>query len=190
MILTPEEFEAITRHAVEEYPREACGIIVSRTGRRRLLRCRNIQDQLHAKDPKRYPRDARTAYFIDPQDLLQLGRLEGEGFQVAVIYHSHADAQERGGGTGAYFSETDKQQALPGGQPLYPDATYVVVSVVGGRLETVAGFRWSATAGDFQRAELGPRALAWHERVARAAGRAWVRLGSLTLKGRKGTSSD
>ena len=158
MILTPQEFEAITLHAIEDYPREACGVVVAGPGSRRLLRCRNVQDELHAKDPARHPRDARTAYFIDPQDLLRLGRLEGEGFQVAVIYHSHADAQERGGGTGAYFSETDRQQALLGGQPMYPDATYVVVSIVGGRLETAAGFRWSATAGDFERVELGPGA--------------------------------
>ena len=189
MILTRKEFEAIARHAVEEYPREACGVVMARAGWRRFLRCRNVQDDLHAKDPKRFPRDARTAYYIDPQDLLRIGRLETEGFQVAVIYHSHADAQERGGGTGAYFSETDTQQALFGAQPMYPEATYVVASVVVGRLETVAGFRWSAQEGDFQRVELGP-GLAWHERLALAAGKAWVRLGNLTLKERKGTSSD
>jgi len=155
LILGAEELEAIARHALEEYPREACGVVVARAGERRLIRCRNIQDELHAKDPERHPRDARTAYFIDPQDLLRIGRLEGEGFQLAVIYHSHADAREQGGESGAYFSETDKQRALFGGQPMYPDVTYVVVSVVGGRLEAVAGFGWSATDGEFRRMELG-----------------------------------
>src|SRR5438093_1204645 len=109
---------------------------------RQLIKCRNIQDQLHAKDPQRHPRDARTAYFIDPQDLLKIGRLEGDGFDIAVIYHSHVDA-------GAYFSPTDKQQALIGGEPTYPAATYIVTSVVGGRAEASAGFRWNSGERDF-----------------------------------------
>ncbi|MBI2158894.1 MAG: Mov34/MPN/PAD-1 family protein [Candidatus Rokubacteria bacterium] len=173
LILTPKELDAVKRHAIEEYPRESCGVILERAGLRRLLRCRNIQDALHAKDPERHARDARTAYSIDPQDLLMISRLDGEGFQVAVIYHSHVDAQERGGGTGAYFSETDRQQA----------ATYVVTSVVGGRIEAVAAFRWSAKRGDFQRLEIREPGRGWHERAA--AGRAWAWLHHFTLKARK-----
>src|SRR5438132_2525843 len=75
-------------------------------------------------------------------DLLRIGRLEGDGFTVAVIYHSHVDA-------GAYFSDTDKRQALIGDAPAYPGAAYLVTSVVGGRVESVAGFRWDAARGDF-----------------------------------------
>lgn len=190
MILTPKEYDAITRQALEEYPREACGVVMSRAGWRRLLRCRNIQDELHAKDATRHPRDARTAYSIDPQDLLLVGRLESEGFEVAVIYHSHADARERGGGTGAYFSETDKQRAMLGGEPMYPQATYVVVSVVAGQLEAVAGFRWNPRLADFERVEVGRPGLAWHQRVATVAGRTWAWVGHFALKERKGTSSD
>ena len=126
MILSPDELEAIRRQAIEEYPHESCGVIVARGAERRLVRCRNAQNELHAKDSVRHPRDARTAYYIDPADLLRIGRLEAEGFAVAVIYHSHVDA-------GAYFSETDKRQALLGGEPAYPAATYVVTSVLGGR---------------------------------------------------------
>ncbi len=175
MILTATERAEVERHAVEAYPREACGVVLTRAGRRRLLRCHNIQDQLHAQDPARYPRDARTAYFIDPQDLLRIAQLEGEGFAIAVIYHSHADAQERGGGTGAYFSPTDRQQALLGGEPMYPQATYAVVSVVAGRVEGLAGFRWEPAARHFTEIDLGR--LAWHEWAAVLAGRTWARLG-------------
>ncbi len=109
MILTAEEREAVESQAVEEYPHESCGVILKRSGERRLLRCRNAQNELHARDPQRYPRDARTAYYIDPKDLLRIGDLEREGFDVAVIYHSHIDA-------GAYFSETDRRQAVVGGR--------------------------------------------------------------------------
>jgi proteasome lid subunit RPN8/RPN11 len=147
MIPTPDELERIREQAVEEYPSEACGVILVRGAERRFLRCRNIQNQLHAKDPVRHPRDARTAYYIDPADLLAIGRLEGEGFGIAVIYHSHVDA-------GAYFSETDKRQALLGGEPSYPDATWVVVSVVTGRVEAAAAFRWDVNRRDFAPVEL------------------------------------
>jgi molybdopterin synthase sulfur carrier subunit len=49
-IVTAEELEAIRRQAVEEYPRESCGVILEQGQLRRLVRCRNIQDELHAKD--------------------------------------------------------------------------------------------------------------------------------------------
>jgi proteasome lid subunit RPN8/RPN11 len=117
-------------------------VILARAGERRLHACRNVQNDLHARDPERYPRDARTAYYIDPADLLRIGRLEGEGFTVAVIYHSHVDA-------GAYFSETDRRNALLGGEPSYPDSTYVVTSVMNGRVDAMAAFRWDAARRDF-----------------------------------------
>ena len=138
----------IRQHAEEDYPHESCGVIVARDGERRLLRCRNIQDELHAADPVRHPRNAGAAYYIDPRDLLAIGRLEGEGFAVAVIYHSHVDA-------GAYFSETDRRQAMMGEEPTYPTAVYVVASVVGGRTEAVGGFRWDPDRRDFVAVDLG-----------------------------------
>ncbi len=148
MILTPEELAAIRRQAMEQYPHESCGVVVTRGPGRRLVRCRNAQNELHARDPERHPRDARTAYYIAPADLLRIGRLEADGFTVAVIYHSHVDA-------GAYFSETDRRQALIGGEPAYPDATYVVTSVEGGVARAAAAFRWSGTQRDFLPVGLG-----------------------------------
>ena len=147
MILAASELEAIRTQAVEEYPFEACGVIVERGADRRLLRCRNAQNELHARDPARYPRDARTAYYIDPKDLLRIGDLERQGFRVAVIYHSHVDA-------GAYFSETDRRQAVVSGEPAYPGAVYVVASVLHGAVDAVAAFRWDAARRDFVTTEL------------------------------------
>jgi proteasome lid subunit RPN8/RPN11 len=147
MVLSGAELETIRAQAVEEYPFESCGVVLSRGDERRLLRCRNAQNELHARVPERYPRDARTAYYIDPKDLLRIGDLEHQGFGVAVIYHSHVDA-------GAYFSETDRRQAVVGGEPAYPGAVYVVTSVVGGVAEAVAAFRWEATRRDFVAMEL------------------------------------
>lgn len=142
VILTPAERDAIERQTGEEYPHEACGVVLARGAERRLLRCRNAQDELHTRDPQRYPRDARTAYHIADQDRLAMVRLEEQGFAPAVIYHSHVDA-------GAYFSETDKRQALLGEEPIYPDAVYVVLSVVRGRVEAMNAFRWDGERRDF-----------------------------------------
>ena len=142
MIVTAEELEAIRKQALEEYPEESCGVVVARGDERRRLRCRNVQNDLHARDPERNPRTARTAYHIDPQDLLRIGRLESEGFGVAVIYHSHVDA-------GAYFSETDRRQALMDGEPTYPGTIYLVTSVVAGRVEATTAFQWDDTQREF-----------------------------------------
>ncbi len=150
MILTPEELVQVQVQAAAEYPSECCGVLLSRGERasdRLLMRCRNIQNELHAKDPVRHPRDARTAYFIDPKDLLTIGRREGEGYRVATIYHSHID-------TGAYFSATDRQNALINGEPAYPDAVYVVLSVVERRVVDAAAFVWDPSAHDFAPTEL------------------------------------
>jgi proteasome lid subunit RPN8/RPN11 len=145
MILTPEELGRVRAQAEAEYPSECCGVLLTRgapSPDRLLMPCRNIQDELHAKDSARHPRDSRTAYFIDPKDLLTIGRREAQGYRVATIYHSHVD-------TGAYFSATDRQNALINGEPAYPDAVYVVLSVMEGRVADAAAFLWDASLHDF-----------------------------------------
>ena len=144
MIVTPAELATIRRQAVEEYPAESCGVIFVREGERLLLRCRNEQNSKHAEDPKRYPRDARTAYYIHHDDLKRIMQLEAQGFSMAVIYHSHVDV-------GAYFSETDRKQALISG---YLDPVYIVTSVVAREVEATAAFRWDAERQDFTAIEL------------------------------------
>lgn len=151
-VLTPEELAAIRRQAEAEYPRECCGVVLVRPGSpgaRRLMPCRNVQDELHARDPARHPREARHAYSIAPEQLLEIGRAEDEGYAVHVIYHSHVDV-------GAYFSETDRRNALLDGRPLYPDTVYVVVGVRAARADEVCAVRWNPGAGDFTAVPLDP----------------------------------
>ena len=144
-VLTEAELAAIQKHAEADYPAECCGVILVRGGRepdRQLYACRNIQDVLHAKDPTRFPRDSQTAYYIAHEDLLEIGRKETEGYGVHVIYHSHVDV-------GAYFSETDRRNAMVDGEPAYPRATYVVVGVRHGRAEETRAFRWEPATREF-----------------------------------------
>ena len=145
MIFTSEELAQIRGQAEAEYPAECCGVLLLRGDARTerlLLPCRNIQDELHRSDPVKHPRDSRTAYFIHPKDLLTIGRREGEGYRVAVIYHSHIDA-------GAYFSATDSRNALIDGEPTYPDAVYVVLSVMKGKVADAQAFVWDVVTRDF-----------------------------------------
>jgi glutamate-1-semialdehyde 2,1-aminomutase len=148
MLITAEELAAIKRQAVAEYPNECCGVILVRGSERRHMPCRNVQDQMHARDPMTFPRTARNAYYMDPLDALRLNRLVDEGFAFAVIYHSHPNA-------GAYFSETDRAQALIKGEPAYPGAVYVVVSVVGREVKALAAYGWNVERHVFERADDG-----------------------------------
>lgn len=141
--MTPVELEAIRYQAAEEYPAECCGMVLRRGRERFLLRCRNIQGELHALDPDHYKLDARHAYTIDPRDLIRLAELEDEDFEPAVFYHSHIDVS-------AYFSAEDRRRACYGdGTPMYPDAAYLVLSVVNGEVVNATSFRWSAQQRDF-----------------------------------------
>ena len=153
MILSDDELAAIRRQAEAEYPAECCGVVLAKGGdapERRVYPCRNIQDAKHAEDPKSFPRTSRTGYYMDPRDINAFNRLESQGFTLHAIYHSHPDV-------GAYFSPTDRSQALQfgsDGQPAYPSVTYVVVGVNGGRADETRAFRWNPRAGDFLEASL------------------------------------
>jgi glutamate-1-semialdehyde 2,1-aminomutase len=149
--VTDDELAAIRRQASAEYPNECCGVILVRGSERRLLACRNVQDARHAEDPLAFPRTGRNAYYMHPLDVLAFERLADQGFRLAVIYHSHPDA-------GAYFSETDRAQAMStgvGGEPGFPDTVQLVVSVVAGRPEAVAAYRWSPQSRAFERIDGG-----------------------------------
>jgi [CysO sulfur-carrier protein]-S-L-cysteine hydrolase len=144
VILADAELAAIRKQAEAEYPAECCGVVLVRNGaaERRTHPCRNIQNALHARDPERFPRDARTAYYMAHEDLIEISRQESRGWAVHVIYHSHIDV-------GAYFSETDRRNALVDGQPSYPGATYVVVGVSGGHAGEARAFCWEPGRGEF-----------------------------------------
>ena len=126
--LGKRELERIYKQAADEYPAECCGIL-SRAGGEQDVRvhpCENIQDRLHAEDPEKHPRDARIAYFIEPQELYDIiSAAERSGGSVAGFYHSHIDCD-------AYFSDEDKERAMVWDEPAYPEAVYLVVSLYEG----------------------------------------------------------
>jgi len=134
----------VRRHSREEYPDECCGVIVrTADGDVRVMRVRNVQDEMHASDPRTYPRTARTAYVGHPADLrAALDLADKPGCSLLAFYHSHPDHD-------SYFSAEDTEQATPFGEPSYPDALQLVVSVHNRKIHETKAFAWSPEAGAY-----------------------------------------
>ena len=140
------ELREIFAHAEEGYPDEVCGVVIGKPGDPKtnaVRRCANLANQYHEQDPVRYPRDARTAYIMDPKGLMQVqAEADAKGFDLVMIYHSHTDHE-------AYFSKTDRELALFDGEPLWPGARYLVVSVNDRKVSYFKIFMWNPVIKDF-----------------------------------------
>jgi proteasome lid subunit RPN8/RPN11 len=137
----------IVRHAEGGYPEEVCGMVIGRPGAPETYRVRpvaNLANHELQADPGGCLRDARTAYKMDPLEQLRVLReADAAGWDVVLFYHSHPDH-------GAYFSGMDRERALtPDGEPLWPGATYLVVSVMGGRARAASQHAWDARCRGF-----------------------------------------
>jgi proteasome lid subunit RPN8/RPN11 len=131
----PEDLSEVVRHLEAAYPREGCGVLLraGEEGPWRVRPLRNACDALHT---------SRTAYAFEPREWLGvLLEAEARGEHVACVFHSHVDA-------GAYFSDEDRHQAAPDGQPLIPDVTYLVFSVHSGCVKEARIFWWKC--GEFR----------------------------------------
>ena len=143
----------ISDHAKSDFPEECCGIILSDGEQDFLRQCTNVQNQLHLEDPSAYPRDARTAYQIDPKELLEICKeSEAKNRPIKAFYHSHPNHH-------AYFSEKDKADATVWDEPLYPDASYIVIPVCGDDsevqiLESMRVYTWDLNVGDYLESEI------------------------------------
>lgn len=143
MHLVKETVAALSRQAIEEYPSECCGIVTGAAGRQRVHPCRNRQDELHALDPKQHPRTSREAYDIDRNEMEKIfANAAATGEQVVAFYHSHIDC-------GAYFSRMDKEVQTVFGEPEFPDALHVILSVQQRQISDIKGFRWDGSQQDF-----------------------------------------
>jgi proteasome lid subunit RPN8/RPN11 len=133
---------AIVRHAERGYPDEVCGIVIGRPGAPETYQVRPVPNLAHherQEDPSGHLRDARTSYKMDPLEQLRILReADVHGWEAVLFYHSHPDH-------GAYFSAMDSARALtPDGEPLWPGATYLVVSVMNGRARAASQHVWDA----------------------------------------------
>lgn len=142
--LSAEALAAIYAHARRDYPNECCGIVYGPREQAvadRATACENIQNRLHAGDPERHPRDARTAYNLDARDLFALQKSLRGPIPAKIVYHSHVDV-------GAYFSATDQEAALFDGEPSNP-VEYVVVDVRAEGPRGAKQFAWDAARHEY-----------------------------------------
>jgi [CysO sulfur-carrier protein]-S-L-cysteine hydrolase len=143
--------DMMLQHGEREYPHEACGIVIGPKGKTvaiGVFPIKNIQDELHAKDPVRYPREAKTAYFMDPKGVKIVEKeAESKGFEIKLFYHSHPDH-------GVYFSEEDRAMACPWGEPSYPDVGHIVISIENGKAVKASEFYWNREKKDFEERKL------------------------------------
>lgn len=133
----------ICDHAKEDFPDECCGVILHTDTEEFVIRCQNIQNQKHKNDPDTYPRDAHTAYLMDPDDLIKIHReSETQNKPIKAFYHSHPDRE-------AYFSEKDKSDAMWDEDPAHPGVAYIVISIYGDTIRDIKAFMWDNTTSDF-----------------------------------------
>ena len=143
--LTDDALAAIYAHARREHPNECCGIVYGPKAdaiASRAVACVNIQNELHAEDPEKHTRDARTAYNLGAGDLFKLGKSLRGDEPAKIVYHSHVDVARE---DGAYFSDTDQAAATMEGEPTYP-VEYVVVDVRRDGVRGAAQFAWDPDA--------------------------------------------
>jgi adenylyltransferase/sulfurtransferase len=138
-------FDAIVAHAEREFPFECCGFIIGDDAVEEVRPITNIQNRKHAEDPDAFPRDARTAFLMEPKEhLAVLTELDRRKLALRAVYHSHP-------GHDAYFSSTDRAQAcsFDPDEPDYPDTAYIVISVRDGKFARAAAFVWNSTNREF-----------------------------------------
>ena len=145
--LTAERLAEIIRQAEAGYPEEACGIVIGKPGSPetyQVHQVRNVANLERQQDTRGIERDARTAYRMDDREVLRVLREADEaGWDVVTFYHSHPDHD-------AYFSAMDRDRAQRADhEPLWPGATYLVVSVRNGRAREAQYFAWDAARKDF-----------------------------------------
>jgi len=136
----------IHEHALEEYPHECFGIVVAREKGQTVYRFENVQDKIRGTDPARYT-DSRTGYFVDRKYFDEIiSSIHQRGEVVIAFYHSHPDHE-------AYFSTTDVEAQTVFGDPEFPEAYHVVVSVMNGSIADVKCYRWEESRKRFSPAD-------------------------------------
>ena len=141
--LLPKTFNEICDHAKEQFPEECCGVILQAGTQEFVRPCRNIQNEMHRDDPAAYPRDARTAYLMHPDDLIAIHKeAETQHRPIKAFYHSHPNHE-------AYFSEKDKSDAMMWDEPAYPGVAYLVISIYEDTIRIVKAFAWDENTSDF-----------------------------------------
>ena len=143
-IVASDVLREIEAQAAEEYPSEACGVLVDEADGLVAIPFENMQDKLHAIDPERFTRTSRTAYNLNS---LKLERVRSER-QVRIIYHSHVECD-------AYFSEEDQAGALTPDteEPVIAGVDYLVISIYDRKARAANLYRYGSQSRRYEHVE-------------------------------------
>lgn len=116
MQMPRELYEQMISHVVAAQPEEACGLIAGQGAS--AVAIYPVENRLHSP----------VAYEMEPVAQIQaMLALEAEGWDMLGIYHSHPHSP-------AQPSATDLAQAY------YPDARYVIISLINSEQPVVRAF--------------------------------------------------
>lgn len=118
------QLEQIIAQARAEAPNECCGMLAGRG---------EVVEEVF---PGRNKDQSPKTYLMDPEDQLRAFRtMDERGLELVGIYHSHPQTE-------AVPSRTDQERAQDrDGNPLFPDARYVIVSLRDAAQPQVRAFR-------------------------------------------------
>ncbi len=122
--ITRSDLRTIIDHCNAGYPDEACGILAGRLGRVERVYC------------MANARPGPASYEMDPEEQFRVMKdVQLAGLEMLGTFHSHPGGQ-------AYPSGIDVERAYWPGTlfPNYPDAVYVIVSLIDRQNTVVKGF--------------------------------------------------
>jgi [CysO sulfur-carrier protein]-S-L-cysteine hydrolase len=149
-LITGASMDAMIAQGEREFPFECCGFIIGDATTEEVRPITNIQNRKHAEDPAAFPRDARTAFLMEPKEHLEvMNEVDRRRLGLRAVYHSHPDHD-------AYFSATDRTQAcsFDPSEPDYPDTIYIVMSIRAGKFVRAAAFAWDPEKKEFAEIDL------------------------------------
>lgn len=104
----------MSAHAMQEYPREACGVYYRERGG--AYRCHGIPNRAPASQ-------AGRSFFLDPLALLDILERQDRGeISLLAFYHSHPDGE-------AKLSKKDLLGLVYEGKYLYPKVDVILLSL-------------------------------------------------------------
>ena len=117
LYLKKELFEKMLKHSLQEFPNEACGILAGKDGKiEKVYKMANID-----KSPNTFFMDAKEQFKV-------MKEIRSLTLEIIGIYHSHV-------ASAAYPSAHDVEMAF------YPQASYVIVSLMDKNKPSVRSFR-------------------------------------------------
>jgi proteasome lid subunit RPN8/RPN11 len=117
IFISKEILEEMVRHAKEELPFEACGILAGKNG------------DVSKVYPLKNEEKSETSYFASPREQIKaFKKIREEGLELVGIYHSHPNSLPRP-------SRRDIELAF------YPEAVYFIISLKSLKLPEVRAYK-------------------------------------------------